>query len=91
MARTTDFLPGYGRLPGSRAEAAAILAAAPRGRVLAAFGFDAGRERFEDGEAAGYRVLHLAAHGVLEAERPELAGVLLSQFPWPRAGRAAAS
>jgi CHAT domain-containing protein/tetratricopeptide (TPR) repeat protein len=75
-----DFLPGYGRLPGSRAEAEAILEAAPSGKILAAFGFDAKRDRFENGEAAGYRVLHLATHGVLEAERPELAGILLSQF-----------
>lgn len=73
------WLAGYGRLPASREEAAAILALAPPGRTLAALGFEASRETFESA-AAGYRILHFATHGVAARERPELAGILLSQF-----------
>lgn len=84
-ADATGWLPGYGRLPASRDEAGAILALAPPGKQLAALGFDASLEKLEGdgrrpGAASGYRILHFATHGVAAPERPELAGILLSQF-----------
>lgn len=84
--KAAGWLPGYGRLPASREEAEAILALTPAAAgKLAALGFDASREIFEGigrgaGAPAGYRILHFATHGVSAPERPELTGILLSQF-----------
>jgi CHAT domain-containing protein len=66
------------RLPFTRREAQAILAAVPAGSSRAALGFEASRETLLDPEMGRYRVIHLATHGFLNASRPELSGVLLS-------------
>lgn len=66
------------RLPFSRAEAEAILSVAPpRGR-LAAFDFAASRETVVGGRLAQYRIVHFATHAVLNTEKPELSGIVLS-------------
>ncbi|HEY9404758.1 MAG TPA: CHAT domain-containing protein [Pyrinomonadaceae bacterium] len=41
-------------------------------------GFDATRERLRDLDLQQYRILHFATHGLLNAEQPELSGLVLS-------------
>jgi len=72
--------PPLRRLPHAGAEAEAILAGLPAGKTLAKTGLEATREAVVDGDAGGYRILHLAAHGVLNAERPLLSFLALSRF-----------
>jgi CHAT domain-containing protein len=57
---------------------------APTGALLAT-GFDAGRELAVSGRLSEYRIVHFATHAVLDNQRPELSGVVLSLFD--RAGR----
>jgi CHAT domain-containing protein/tetratricopeptide (TPR) repeat protein len=67
------------RLPFSRAEAQAILSVAPRQGSLAALDFAASRETVLSGQLARYRIVHFATHAVLNTEKPELSGVMLSR------------
>lgn len=68
------------RLPHSRDEALAILALAPAERSLRALGFSASKQIVLDGRLAGYRIVHLATHGILNATRPGLSGVVFSML-----------
>jgi CHAT domain-containing protein/Tfp pilus assembly protein PilF len=71
-------LTGYERLPATGREAAAIAELAPPGETLTALGLDANRD-FVLGEVLSrYRVVHFATHGVIDAGRPELSGLVLS-------------
>jgi CHAT domain-containing protein/Tfp pilus assembly protein PilF len=67
------------RLPFSRREAEAILAAAPPGEGMGAFNFQASRATALSPELSRYRILHFATHGVLDSERPELSALVLSR------------
>jgi CHAT domain-containing protein len=69
-----------GRLPFSAQEAAAIAALVPAGRAMKALGFDANRENVVSMDLKDYRIVHFATHGVLDANHPELSGVVLSQY-----------
>ncbi len=73
------FGPDYPRLPGSRAEAEAIVAVSSPETTLTAFGFEADLELLEDGRLRDYDVLHIATHGVIDAVNPALSGLVLSQ------------
>jgi CHAT domain-containing protein/predicted negative regulator of RcsB-dependent stress response len=65
------------RLPFTRQEALAIQAlAGSAGRV--ALDFDASREAALDERLSSYRFVHFATHGLLNASRPELSGIVLS-------------
>jgi CHAT domain-containing protein/Tfp pilus assembly protein PilF len=66
------------RLPFTRDEAEAILSAAPPGANLKALDFTANRGTVTGAELERYRIVHLATHGVLDTERPELSGIVLS-------------
>jgi len=66
------------RLPESRREASQIAALAPPGAVDVVAGFDARREWVESTDFSGFRFLHLAAHGIVDDERPELSGIALA-------------
>jgi len=68
------------RLPFTRREAAAIGRAAGASGVRTALGFEASRELALSSELARYRVLHFATHGLVNDERPELSGLVLSLF-----------
>jgi CHAT domain-containing protein/Tfp pilus assembly protein PilF len=78
--------PAYGngsalsvrRLPESRREASRIAALAPDGGVELVAGFDARREWVESTDFRAFRVLHFATHGIVDDERPELSGIVLS-------------
>jgi CHAT domain-containing protein len=66
------------RLPFSREEAEAIVAAAPAGSGLEALDFRASREAAMSAELSQYRVVHFATHGLLDSERPALSGLVFS-------------
>lgn len=74
---TRESLP-IKRLPFTRIEAEGILAAAPPSLTLKATDFRANRETATSVELASYRYLHFATHGILNAEHPELSGIVLS-------------
>jgi len=68
------------RLRFSRSEAGEIARLGPRGRTLKALDFDASRETVLRPDLSQYLVLHFATHSLLNNERPELSGVVLSLF-----------
>ncbi len=65
-------------LPESRREAFQIAALAPPGGVEVVAGFDARREWVESTDFRAFRFLHFATHGIVDDERPELSGIVLS-------------
>ena len=68
------------RLIASGAEADGIIAAAPWYTAFKAVGFDANREIVLGSQLANYRIIHFATHGLINSERPELSGIVLSLF-----------
>jgi tetratricopeptide (TPR) repeat protein len=66
----------YQRLRFSRKEAEAIVAVAPGS--FEAVDFDASKTTLLERDLRKYRILHFAAHGSLDTERPELSGLVLS-------------
>ena len=66
------------RLRFSRAEAERIASLIPAAGTVKAFDFDANRDAVLNTDLAGFRILHFAAHGRLDDERPELSGIVLS-------------
>ncbi len=71
--------PGFERLAGSRLEAEAIAALVPPGEAMVALDFDASRARALGDRLSDFRVVHFATHGVIDAERPALSGLVLSR------------
>jgi CHAT domain-containing protein len=47
---------------------------------MKAVDFDASRETVMSADLGQYRIIHLAAHGLLDGERPELSGIVLSLY-----------
>ncbi|MFL6234801.1 MAG: CHAT domain-containing protein [Thermoanaerobaculia bacterium] len=70
--------PVFERLPASRREVEAIAALAPAGESTLALDFDAALPRVLGDRLSGFRVVHFATHGVIDAERPALSGLALS-------------
>jgi tetratricopeptide (TPR) repeat protein len=70
----------FRRLPGSATEAAAITARLPADKIRVATGFAASRETVAGGALQGFRILHFATHGVLDAEQPMLSALALSRL-----------
>ncbi len=68
------------RLHASGAEANEIIGFAPWRTGLKAVGFAANRERVMGSELGSYRIVHFATHGIVNSERPELSGIVLSLF-----------
>ena len=66
------------RLPFTRGEADAIASFVPEGDRLQATDFRANRTLATSGELGAYRLVHLATHGFLNSEHPELSGLVLS-------------
>jgi CHAT domain-containing protein len=66
------------RLPFTREEADAILSVAPAGQSTKALDFNANRATAMSPELSRYRIVHLATHGVVNTEHPELSGLVLS-------------
>lgn len=68
------------RLPYTAREAGEILRVAAGRSNLKAVGFDASRATALSGALSEYRFLHFATHGYLDAERPALSALVLSQM-----------
>ncbi|HEX8130143.1 MAG TPA: CHAT domain-containing protein [Pyrinomonadaceae bacterium] len=66
------------RLLASREEAEAIIAAAAPDEGLKAVSFDASRARAMSPDLGHYRIVHIATHGLLNDEHPELSGIVFS-------------
>jgi CHAT domain-containing protein len=66
------------RLPFSREEARGISELAGTTGVSVATDFEANRRHVLGKALAGYRIVHFATHGLLDAERPSLSGLVLS-------------
>ncbi|HSS47465.1 MAG TPA: CHAT domain-containing protein, partial [Thermoanaerobaculia bacterium] len=66
------------RLPATRTEAEAIANLAPSGQVWTALNLAANRDAVLSGGLRDYRVVHFATHGLADARRPELSGLVLS-------------
>ena len=81
--RDAGITPDGGQIPrllASGAEANGIIAAAPWYTGFKAVGFDANREIVFGPQLADYRIIHFATHGLINSERPELSGIVLSLF-----------
>ncbi|HEX3127687.1 MAG TPA: CHAT domain-containing tetratricopeptide repeat protein [Thermoanaerobaculia bacterium] len=70
--------PTFPRLPASRQEAEAIAALVPPDQARLAIGADASLDEVRDDHLAGFRTVHFATHGVIDAEHPERSGLALS-------------
>jgi CHAT domain-containing protein len=68
------------RLPGTRAEAEAIAGIARAGGAKSESWIDLGanEERIDTADVANYRFVHIATHGLLDVDRPQFTGVVLS-------------
>jgi CHAT domain-containing protein/tetratricopeptide (TPR) repeat protein len=66
------------RLPGTRREAAAIVALVPEAERKQALDFDASRAAVLSAELGQHRIIHFATHGLLNSLHPELSGIVLS-------------
>lgn len=73
-----EFGGKYPPLFHSRNEADALLALVPPRDRFAALGVDANRDAVLSGELGRYRILHVATHALIDAEQPELSGIVLS-------------
>lgn len=73
-----DFRGELERLFYSRDEADAIYATAPAGAIFKALDFQANRAAAINPNLSQYRIVHFATHGLLNAEHPELSGLVLS-------------
>jgi CHAT domain-containing protein len=75
-------LPGAGyklpRIPGTRLEARRIVALAPKGAARVALDFEASQATVMSGALRDARLVHFATHGLLNPERPELSGLVLT-------------
>ena len=69
---------GLARLLLSRDEAEGIAATVPAAERLKALDFKASRAEAMSTELSQYRIVHFATHGLLNAERPELSGLVFS-------------
>jgi CHAT domain-containing protein len=67
-----------GRLPATATEAQGIAALWPASQVDRLYGFDATREGFLARHLDRYRYIHMATHGLTDAEIPQLSSLVLS-------------
>jgi len=71
-------LDDFSRLRFTRLEAEAIAQFAPKQNRLTALDFVASRETAQSAQLSQYRIVHFATHGLLNSQRPELSGIVLS-------------
>jgi CHAT domain-containing protein/Tfp pilus assembly protein PilF len=66
------------RLVFSRREAASVLAGVPADQKMEALDFEANKVTAMSETLSQYRIVHLATHGLLNSQHPELSGLVLS-------------
>ncbi|HEX6718252.1 MAG TPA: CHAT domain-containing protein [Pyrinomonadaceae bacterium] len=67
-----------GRLAATQREGEEIMRLLPKTEAKLVSGFDANHTFVSSPELSQYRVIHLATHGIINAEHPELSAVILS-------------
>jgi CHAT domain-containing protein len=77
--RFAESLTSLARLNASQDEADAIVEIVGASASTAFGGAAATRERVLDASIADYKIIHFATHGLINEERPELSGIVLSQ------------
>lgn len=77
-ARSIDL--SLNRLPGTRREAEAIFPLFPQDKSTQAYDFDASRDLAISADIREYNIVHFATHGIVNSDRPELSGIILSLF-----------
>ena len=70
----------YQRLPFTAREAAGIAAEFPSGAVDELTGLDATRARLLSLDWSRYRFIHIATHGVVDAQVPDLSALMLGSY-----------
>jgi CHAT domain-containing protein len=70
----------YQRLPFTAEEAAGIMAQFPAAEVDQLIGLDATRERLLSLDLSRYRFIHIATHGFVDAQVPQLSALLLGSY-----------
>lgn len=70
----------YQRIPGTAREAAGIRAQFTAGDVDSFTGFDASRDRLLQLDWSQYRFIHIASHGHVDAQMPQLSALMLSAY-----------
>jgi len=66
------------RLPATLREARVINELGPAGEVTTNTGFAANKQKFLNEPVHGYRVLHIATHGLINLDHPNLSGLVFS-------------
>lgn len=66
------------RLPSTLREAQAISDLAPSTEVVMTTGFAATKQRFMNEDVGKHRIVHIATHGLLNVEHPNLSGLIFS-------------
>lgn len=77
FAESLNWLP---RLTASKTEADSIAEIVGSRRSDVYSGFAANREKFLNINVSEYKIIHLATHGLIDEQRPELSGIVLSRF-----------
>ena len=78
--RFVESLNSLPRLTASKTEADSIVDILGRSSADNYSGFAANREQLLNANAADYKILHFATHGLIDEQRPELSGIVLSRF-----------
>jgi CHAT domain-containing protein len=68
----------YPRLPGTQRQAERILDLVPEDQRSQRFGLEANRQNALSPELGNYKIIHFATHGLLDSQRPERSGMILS-------------
>ncbi len=78
--RFAESLNSLARLTASKAEADSIIKILGTSKTKNFSGYAANRRQLLEANAADYKILHFATHGLINEERPELSGIVLSRF-----------
>jgi CHAT domain-containing protein len=79
-SRFAESLNSLRRLPASKAEADSIIEIIGGSPEDSFSDFDASRDKFLGAENSDYKIIHFATHGLVNEQRPELSGIVLSRF-----------
>lgn len=77
----------WNRLLGTRRESDTLLRLVPPTNSLALLDFQANRENAISNQLSQYRFIHWATHGFVNAEKPELSGIIMSLVDQNGAGK----